>query len=948
MNALPPAPIRFGHCEVTPAQRLLQVHGQPVELQGRAFDLLLALIAANGQVVSKDALMQAIWPGRIVEENTLEVQVSLLRKALGGERKLIRTVSGRGYQFAAPPEPAPTRERLHLPASLSRLIGREQALAELQASIHQQRLVTLVGPGGIGKTRLALEAARAVAAHFPDRVCIADLAPLSTDQFLVPTLAAALGLAPSAGKASLEQLAKGLVGSRILLLIDNCEHLIDAAAGAVETLLRANATLQVLATSREPLRIEGEYLFRVAPLEVPAADAELPEVMAASAVRLFEARLEHGQPRALSPTVTAELEARICRRLDGIPLAIELAAARVATLGLVRVAERLESQLDLLSGGNRSALPRQQTLRATLDWSFNLLAAPERILLQRLGVFVGAFGLEGALAVGVGADLDADAVLAGIDSLVSKSLLTLRQEDSGPRYRLLEVTRSYAHEKLRECAELTLTRRLHALYLLEVFSRAAPFWELGGSAPCLLCEGLQEDLREALRWTLDEAQGTVLGIDLSIAALPFWLHRSQVAECLASASRALAHLTKPELFERKVMKLEVARGKALLYIGATVETREAFRHALAIAERLDEYDHQALATWGLWAHGYLNGPYTQNLQIAEDFLRLCQRHPDSGDAFVAQRMVALSRLCLGQLDATRSSLEDMLQRYPDALRHRHLLRYAYDQKAVALCALAYTLWLQGFPDQATATLREAERQADASGHLASRWHVLTMSACPIALLTGGVAALATPSQQLLDARSWHHPGSATVGAGQFWGGEFWKGLYALWQDEADAYERIISPALEQLGQVRFASYLAPYTSALCTVLAQRGRAADAMRLIDMAITHAYGADDLSALPELIRCQGELLLAGTDGGWSGPGEELLQKAQSLARQHGMKSWELRATTSLARLWIRQGKHTRASRELGALMDSFSEGFATADFEAARQVLRTLGDGVGHSS
>lgn len=916
------------------------MHGQPVELPGRAFDVLLALIEAKSQVLSKDALMQAVWPGRIVEENTLEAQVSLLRKALGDDRTCIRTVSGRGYQFVALPAPTPVGEHLHIPASVSRLIGREAALVDLEDSIREQRLVTLIGPGGIGKTRLALECARGLGSLFPGRICIADLAPLSTAEFLVPTIAAALGLAPSSGKASLEQIAESLLGSRILLLMDNCEHLIDAAALAVEKLLRGNATLQILATSREALRIEGEYLYRVAALETPAADADWQEVVAASAVRLFDARLEHGQADAELAAETAPLKARICRRLDGIPLAIELAAARVATLGLAAVAERLENQLDLLAGGNRSALARQQTLRATLDWSFNLLPPRDRIMLRRLSVFVGAFGLEGALAVGVAADLNADEVADSIDSLVGKSLLTLRHERSGAKYRLLEVTRSYALEKLQACGELILSRRLHALYLLEVFSSAAPFWELGGSPRCVLCEELQEDLREALRWTLDEAQGTVLGIDLSIAALSFWLHRSQVGECLASASRALAHLATPELFERKVMKLEAARGKALLYTGATVETREAFQHALHIAERLEEHDHQALSTWGVWAHGYLNGPYTQNLQVAQDFLQLSQRQPGAGDESVAKRMIALSQLCLGHLDEARAGLEEVLRNYPENLRQRHILRYAYDQKSVALCALAYTLWLQGFADQAVRTLREAQAQADASGHLASRWHVLTMSACPIALLTGGIAALAGPSQHLLDARGWHQPGSHATGAGQFWGGEFWRGLYLLWQGEQDAYDRIISPSLEQLGRVRFAAYLAPYTSALCTLLAQRERPAEALRLIDMAIAHASSADDLSALPELIRCQGELLLSVSDTGWSGPGEELLQKAQLLARQHRMKAWELRATTSLARLWIRQGKHTRAARELNELMGTFTEGFGSADFEAARQLLRSL--------
>ncbi|MDH4611583.1 winged helix-turn-helix domain-containing protein [Pseudomonas sp. BN102] len=941
MNQPSYSPIRFGHCEVTPARRLLRVHGQSVELQGRAFDLLVALLEAKGQVVSKDELMRAVWPGRIVEENTLEAQVSLLRKALGPERNSIRTVSGRGYQFTGQPPASPPSANLHIPLGVSRLIGREEALFELADSIHQQRLVTLIGSGGIGKTRLALECAHDLVTLFPDRVCLADLAPLSTAEFLIPTITAALGLAPASGKASLEQIAGSLSGRRILLVIDNCEHLIDAAASAVEALLRANATLQILATSREPLRVEGEHLYRVGPLVTPAPGAAARDVAACSSVRLFEARQEHGQIDPLEPDQAMQLKSRICRRLDGIPLAIELAAARVATLGLLDVAERLDGALDLLAGGSRSALPRQQTLRATLDWSFNLLSEREQTLLRRLSVFAGSFGLEGALAVGVAVDLGTEEIGAGIDGLVSKSLMGLSQHSNGGRYRLLETTRSHAVEKLAACGEESASRRRHALYLLEVFSSASSLWELGESPRCALCEALQEDLREALHWTLDQGNDSVLGIDLSIAALPFWLQRSQVTECLVSASRALSHLATPDLFERKVMKLEAARGKALLYTGATVETREAFQHARSIANRLDDYDHQALATWGIWAHGYLNGPYVQNLQIAEDFLRLAHRRPDAGDALVAQRMVALSRLCLGQIEVAREGLQDVLRQYPENLRQRHILRYAYDQKVAALCALAYTLWLQGFPDQASRTLQEAEHQAHACGHLASRWHVLTMSTCSINLLIGGLPALAYPSQQLLDARGWQHLNAHPIGAGQFWGGEFWRGLYRLWQGEQDAYEKVICPALEQLGRVRFASYLAPYTSALCTLLAQRERLGEALRLIDMAIDHATGADDLSALPELIRCQGDLLLVASDTGRSGPGEKLLLKAQRMARERGLKSWELRATTSLARLWIRQGKQTRAARELTELMDSFSEGFGTADFEAARQLVKLLG-------
>jgi predicted ATPase len=544
--------------------------------------------------------------------------------------------------------------------------------------------------------------------------------------------------------------------------------------------------------------------------------------------------------------------------------------------------------------------------------------------------------LDGALAVGICAELNAEAVVKSIASLVSKSLLALQHDPGSVKYRLLEVTRRYANEKLREAGEFTRSRRLHSLYLLEAFSSAAPLWELAASPRSVLCEALQEDLREALRWTLDEQQDTVLGIDLTLAALAFWLHRSQITECLISVDRALAHLTNQSLFERKVMRLQAVRGKALLYTGAANQTREAFLLTLDIAKRLADHNHQALAIWGLWAHGYLNGPYRQNVQVAQTFLAHALEQPAAGDEWVARRMVALSQLCLGELQAARSGLEAVLRHYPEELRLRHMLRYAYDQKAVALCALAYTLWLQGFADQASKALQEAEHQALATGHLASRWHVLTMSTCPIALLTGGVCALALPSQRLLEAGTWHQLGAHAIGAGQFWGGEFWSGLYQLWQGDLSAYDRIIGPALERLGQVRYASYLAPYTSALCTVLAQHGRPTEALRLIQAAIAHAEQADDQSALPELLRCHADLLVSSDVRG----AEMLLHKALLLARQHQLKAWELRITTSLARLWIKHGNTARARDELTALMDWFCEGFDSADFEAARQVLRAL--------
>ncbi|MGE8497960.1 MAG: ATP-binding protein [Pseudomonas sp.] len=944
MSADAASVICFGNCELAPRQRLFKVNGSPVELRGRAFDVLVALVEANGQVVSKDELMRNVWAGRIVEENTLEAQISLLRKALGSERHLLKTVSGRGYQLTGHLVEIPVVEQrlTHggLPSGISALVGRESALAELSAHLRDHRLLTLVGPGGIGKTRLAVECARELSRHFRDQVHIADLAPLFTDEFLLATIAKDLGLAPAGNEATLEQIAAYVGSRRILFILDNCEHLIDAVAQVADTLLHRCPGLHILATSQEPLRIEDEYVYRVAPLEVPQP-GDAPEIIrAASAVQLLEARLVHGWSEVLEEPLMSDLKARICRELDGIPLAIELAAARVATLGLAAVATRLDDRMALLKGGNRSALPRHQTLRATLDWSFDLLSPTDQIVFRRLAVFAGAFDMEAALAVVASDELSHDEASDSISSLVTKSLLTVAPSRPEARYRLLETTRTYACEKLEDSGELPAMRRAHAQYMLETFASVALMWEVDDSPRCQHCNELLEDLREALRWSLSSKGESALGIDLTIAALPFWLHHSLVVECLGNATRALAlvQLENPQQYERKVMKLEAARGKALLYTGATVETLQAFRHAFDISRHLEEPEYQALATWGLWAHGYLNGPYPQNLQIAEDFMQLAQHSPDAKDIVVGKRMLALSNLCLGRLDEAHASLLDMLRHYPDELRRRHILRYAYDQKVAALCALAYTLWLEGFSDQAIRVTHEAEQRAETTNHLASQWHVLTMSTCPIALLTGGISALAIPSQRLLDARNWHHPGARAIGAGQFWGGEFWRGLYRLWRGETSAYETIIIPALEQLGQIRYASYLSPYTSALCTELARHGRREEALRVIDTALTQATANDDRASLPELIRCQGDLLL--DEPGGAEAGEQSLHTALTMARQQGMKAWELRITTSLARLWIRQGKHDQAQRELSALMDTFSEGFGSVDFEAARQLLKSL--------
>ncbi len=413
-----PAAIEFGRFQVLPHRRELLAEGRPLELGGRAFDVLMALIEASGAVVSEGVLMERVWPNRIVEKNSVQAQISALRRAFGADRDLIRTIAGRGYQFtgevrtvsarsdaqvsAGTPQPAatPSRPPTNLPEPVSELIGRDgelDAILDLSAS---HRLVTLTGAGGIGKTRLGFAAARQLLPRFADGVWAIELAPLSDPELVAVTVATALGLELASGTASPLSVANALRSKQLLLVLDNCEHVLDAAATMAEALLRANSAARVFATSREPLRIEGEWVYPVPPLAVSAEGSPGGEdPLRYGAVRLFVERVRAAAPHFLADACDVAVIAGICRRLDGIPLAIELAAARAAALGIDGLAAQLDDRFRLLAGGRRTALPRHQTLQATLDWSYELLTEPERVVLRHLAIFAGGFTMQAARAV---------------------------------------------------------------------------------------------------------------------------------------------------------------------------------------------------------------------------------------------------------------------------------------------------------------------------------------------------------------------------------------------------------------------------------------------------------------------------------------------------------------------------------------------------------------------
>src|SRR5216683_3036645 len=556
-----PAAIEFGRFRVLPHRRELLADGRPLELGGRGFDVLMALIEASGAVVSKDALMKRVWPDRIVEENSLQAQISALRRTFAADRDLIRTIAGRGYQFTGvirtisawpdaqatagipQPTPMPSRPPTNLPEPVSELIGRDAELDEILDLSASHRLVTLTGAGGIGKTRLGFAAARRLLPKFADGVWAIDLAPLSDPELIPVAVAAALGLELASGMASPLSVANALGSKQLMLVLDNCEHVIDAAARMAESLLRANPAARVIATSRELLRVEGEWVYPVPPLAVPAegsSDGEDP--LQYGAVRLFVERAHAAAPHLASDARVAAAIAGICRRLDGIPLAIELAAARAAALGVEGLAARLDDRFRLLTGGRRTALPRHQTLRATLDWSYELLPESERVILRRLAVLAGLFSLEAAGAVTAGPGVAPSEVADGVSRLVAKSLVAVEIDGAIARYRLLDTTRAYALEKLGDSGELEAIARHHAEYCRALFERAEAEWEVETrpTDEWLADYGPRTDnLRAALDWALSPGGDASIGVALTAAAVPLWMHFSLMEECRGRVERAL-------------------------------------------------------------------------------------------------------------------------------------------------------------------------------------------------------------------------------------------------------------------------------------------------------------------------------------------------------------------------------------------------------------------------
>jgi len=575
---------------VRPAERAVRIDGKPVPIGSRAFDLLLVLIENGGRLVTKDELMQRVWGRTIVEEANLHVQISALRKLLGAQA--VTTVPGRGYRFAAPDvatdvetfDRGPTAAKTaRIPASIEPpppLFGRDDDLAALQTLTAAHRLVTIAGPGGIGKTRLARALLWHARDRFPDGVAMIELAAMSDSKRVPAAIAAALQLPPGSGSDPADALAAALRPLRMLILLDNAEQIADGVAAVVARLLDGGGAVHVVVTSQVPLKVGGERVHRLGGLDLPAANATVApgEALGFGAVALFVERVRAADRHFTLTERNLPHVIAICRALDGIALAIELAAARAPVLGVQVVAERLDARFRLLRSGARTAPSRQQTLEAAMDWSHALLTAPQQIAFRQLGVFAGGFTLQLAQRVLRQPGLDEWENIDLLAELVDRSLVAVDAGDA-PRYRLLETARAYALARLAEAEEESVLRRRQATALRALFETAyAECWLLPEAVFVERYEPELDNLRVALDWSHEDDAETAIALAGASSRLWRWLSLHPEALARAHAAAALIDGDTPPMLAARLWEAIAQLSGEI----SSVDSRPAARRALEL------------------------------------------------------------------------------------------------------------------------------------------------------------------------------------------------------------------------------------------------------------------------------------------------------------------------------------------------------------------------------
>ena len=921
----PPAVIEFGPFRLVPGRRVLQFDGSDIAIGARALDLLAVLLRHAGGTVSHRDLMRAVWPGLVIEESSLRSQIKLIRRALSvcpATAMLVTNVPGRGYAFLGEVRATPPAGEIAAPfAALAQeeapsdpaLFGRSRAIEELCGSLGNSRIVSIVGAGGVGKTTVARAIAHQVEASFRDGVVFVSFST-ATDAGRAMALLSIAFHQHGMPNSSLDEILALTKGRRMLVVLDCCEHVLETAAEAAHALLASGSGMRVLVTSREPLGLKDEWVHALPPLDLPDATPQtLAEAEEFPAVALFVERARHvmGNRRLADSDAAPIVE--LCRRLGGLPLSIEFAAARVDALGVREILARMDSSLELLTSNRQHAEPRHRSPRAVLEWSHALLDERQRTVFERLAAFSGAFTLEAGAAVASDDRLAPPVAMATILELARKSLLVSRVAHEQTRFEFVETTRLFALECLQGRPEFRDVRLRHAHELLRSLNAAGDDWQAIPQDTWRKTHGvLVDDLHGALDWLWSSEGDEQLAVRLTAAGLGLIYSLGLLHHDQAYVTRSLQVAQTSNVGADTELSLIIV----LLSRGRTADPRGQpllVQRALELSTQLQNPRAEIAARYVSWVNAFCIGDYAAAASEVARMSRLARRHEPVADV-MRMRLSAQIHHFRGQNALARRLAEQVL-RAPERVLPIGLAG-PMPKAIVMRIMLARILWIQGEVADASEVADEAVYLS--TEHPFAQTQALAMAACPIAFWRGDRKSAIQNVERLTE-----H--TARLGS-------------AYWADWVEGY-KIALAWIDDAWEARALTGGTPAWGAIScrraldeAEICAQGRPSPAFR------QRAAPSSRLWCTTEVMRLEAEALRSR---GLTHLGcESMLRAALKRARDAGELSWQLRAACSLGSLLADQGDTGQAARLVQETYDRFRQGLDTRDLRTARSMLDRL--------
>lgn len=933
------AAISFGNFRLDPARRLLSTGGEPVRIGSRALDVLIALIDRAGEVVSQHELISLVWQGVAVEEAGVRVHIASLRRILGdgldGARYIVN-IAGRGYSFVAPVEhhrgdapssPASVPRLKHqLPLTPSLFVGRDEIVVSLGSLLLEQRFISIVGAGGIGKTTVAAAIVRRLRIEFGDEnVAFVDLGAVLEPDSVPGAVISAVGLTLG-GVDPVAELLSFVSDKRLLIVLDSCEHLLNAASLLASKLFQHARNIHLLVTSRESLRVEGETVHLLGPLACPVDETPTAaEAMATPAVQLFMGRASFSGFVGTLSDADAPVVSDICRRADGIALAIELVASRVGTYGISGVANLLTNSSELSMVGRRNVAPRHRTLHAMLDWSFELLPEDEQRLLSRLSMLVGLFTMEAACSV-AGEVGDDAAATAAIVRLVDKSLVWVQPVGATLFYRLPDTTRAYAAAKLEKIEDIEPVARRHALHFAAFFRMIA--LEYSAQVDIRRCAPHIGNVRKALEWSFSRNENRAIGIELAADAAPLFFGLWLLVECRHWSQSALSALEDFSELSHCEARLQEAFAVSSMHTrGNTPEVGKAIRRGLELYEAEKQALPQLRLLAGLNLFLTRLADFEGALVAAKRCRTIAELSESVSDHIIAEWMLAAAQHLAGDQIAAVDHCERGFE-LEKTIGRLEINLFGYDHHLRAEVALARSLWLRGSPERACSLALDAMQEAVKLSP-PGNYCMAAVYSLPVLLWSGNTDESAEHIERTIAQAEKHSLGGLAAAS------------YAL---KAERLVMIGEPAagVEALRQAirlcREQIYIAiPAASrALAEGLSRCERHREARTTIEAAISSAREMGPNFYLPDLLRTQSEVILKEPCPDF-GVAESALREAIVLASKQGAIGWELKAAIPLANLLIEQRRGEEAVALITPIYEAHVEKRGSKDLVEAARIL-----------